>query len=376
MVKRRKIFISACEASADEHCGNLIKAVKNLDANVDFVGVGGEKMAQAGCEIIVNTVDKAAMTYQALGQLRFFHAVIKKIKSRFENDQFDEVVVCDSPAFNFHVAKAAKKYNFNTFFYVAPQLWAWAPWRIRKLRKCCDRLACILPFEKEWFSKRGIDCEFVGNPLLDETGIEIAENVKKYENYEPKCAKIAILPGSRDAEIETLWKPMQQIAAELKRVFTDIEVYSTTPSEEKAQKLKSFETEEIDINYFKGSVAELCKKVDLAIVASGSATLQIASAGCPMVVMYQTNKWLWHIIGRWLIRIKRLSLVNILANKELVPEFMPYFDSIDPIADVCSRILSDRDELRRISGEIIDIIRPLAVDNTSERVAKMLLEPK
>ena len=124
-------------------------------------------MADAGCKLLQSTADNAAMIYNAFAHIARFYKLIMRITAYLKSNKVDLVIVCDSPAFNFHIAKAAKKLGIKTLFYVAPQLWAWGGWRISKLRKYCDKLCCILPFEQNWFSEKGVDATFVGNPLLD-----------------------------------------------------------------------------------------------------------------------------------------------------------------------------------------------------------------
>jgi len=201
--KKYRVFISAAEPSADAHCAGLIDAMQKITSGIEFVGVGGPKMAQAGCELLENTTSKAAMLYKAFSQVARFYKILKHIKHYLKSNNVDLVIVCDSPSFNFHVAKAAKKVDIKTLFFVAPQLWAWGGWRIGKLRKCCDKLCCLLPFEQDWFGQRGMDAVFVGNPLLDK--LEIAHSRhEQYANFEPKNARFALMPGSRAAEIESL----------------------------------------------------------------------------------------------------------------------------------------------------------------------------
>jgi lipid-A-disaccharide synthase len=330
-------------------------------------------MRRAGCELLADTVSKAAMIYNAFGQVGYYWKLIRKVRRFLVENPQDVVVVCDSPAFNFHIAKVAKKSPAKVLFYVAPQLWAWAPWRIRKMRKCCDKLACILPFEQQWFTSRGIDAEFAGNPLFDEIDINIDDCVKSYDGYEPQRARIVLLPGSRDAEINTLWQPMQQIACGLKDTYSDIGVIAVAPDDEKLEKLKSLQISGFECEYRCGTLIESCREVDYAFVASGSATLQVASAACPMTVMYQSSPVLWHLLGRWLINIKHLSLVNILAGKELVPEFMPYFKSVDPITAKAVQMLAEPSVLSALSTELAELVKPLAERKTRDAVAEMVL---
>ena len=372
--KTYRIFVSAAEPSADAHCAGLITALQKSSYDIEFVGVGGPKMAEAGCKLLEITAGKAAMIYKAFSRIPHFYILIKRITHYLKSNKVDLVIVCDSPAFNFHIAKAAKKAGSKTLFYVAPQLWAWAGRRIRKLRKYCDKLCCILPFEQDWFSRRGIDVVFVGNPLLDELGIDLARYRKKYADFEPKKAIFALMPGSRAAEIDLLWRPMQQIATRLKQKYPAATFVTVAVDAERKEILKAAQIAGFESQFTIDSVSRTADAADFAIVASGSATLQVAAVGCPMVVMYQSSRVLWHLIGWWLIKTKYLSLVNILAGRELVPEFMPYFGSIEPIVEGIEQLLEDRDKLAQISGELIKLAEPLAEKRACEQVAEIVVE--
>ncbi len=373
-LKEYLVFLSAAEPSADAHCAGLINALKKSSYDLHFVGVGGEKMAAAGCELLENTTGNATMAYKAFSQVWHFYRLLTRITSFFKQQKPDLVIVCDSPAFNFHVAKAAKKMGLPTLFYVAPQLWAWAPWRIGKIKKYCDRLACILPFEEQWFGNRGVKAEFVGNPLLDEVCIDFNELEKKYDDFEGQNASIALMPGSRQAEIDTLWEPMQRIALRIRRKFRNVNFTTVAVDKKTKQILKSTQVLGFGCRYEIGSVYETAKQVDLSLVASGSATLQVAAAGCPMAIMYQSSRVIWHLVGRWLITAKHLSLVNILADRKLVPEFMPYFSSIDPIAEAVESFLEDKAKLAQTSNELINLVKALGSTNASEKTAVIALE--
>jgi len=376
--KTYRIFISVAEPSADAHCAGLITAMRKRGYdNIEFVGVGGPKMAEAGCTLLQTTIGKAVMMYKAFSQVGHYYKLVKRITRYLKTNKVDLVIVCDSPGYNFHVAKAAKKAGIRALFYVAPQLWAWASWRIGKLRKYCDKLCCILPFEQDWFSQRGVDVVFVGNPLFDELDLPLARYKKSYSNFQPRKARFALMPGSRAAEIESLWRPMQQIALRLNLKYPDATFTTVAVDAGRQQKLKAAQIAGFKCQYTISSVSKTAAAVDFAIVASGSATLQVAAAGCPMVVMYQSSKILWHLVGWWLVKTKYLSLVNILANRELVPEFMPYFSSIDPIVEGIQQFLENRDRLAQISSELIKLTEPLsgekAADQVAEIAANMLL---
>lgn len=368
------VFLSAAEPSADAHCAGLITALRRSGHHIEFVGVGGPKMAEAGCRLLELTASKAAMIYKAFIRIAYYYKLIRRITHFLKTNRVDLVILCDSPAFNFHVAKAAKQAGIKTLFYVAPQLWAWAAGRIRKLRKRCDKLCCILPFEEDWFREKGIDTAFVGNPLLDEFTGELRSYEKSYVDFEPKSPKLALLPGSRAAEIDSLWRPMQQIALRIREKHREATFVAVAVDAQWERVMRTRQIVGFRCEYTIGSVSDIARAVDFALVASGSATLQVAAVGCPMVIMYQSSRVLWHLLGRWLVKTEYLSLVNILAGKELVPEFMPYFSSIEPIAQSVEQFLQDKDWLAQVSSELIRLVEPLAEKKAREEVAKIVVE--
>lgn len=393
---KKRIFLSACEASGDAHCANLIKAMKATveqrnaklasdkksdtdqpeaaPLEFEFVGVGGKRMQDAGCNLLENTVQNAAMIYNAFGHVGYYYKLIRQIASYLKENSVDIVVVCDSPAFNFHVAKAAKKAGIKVLWYIAPQLWAWASWRIWKLKRRIDKLACILPFERDWFSSYNVDTTFVGNPIFDHLDIDINNSYKSYADFDPRTATIALLPGSRKAEIKNLWLPMQNVITRLRQRWPNIKVLACAVDDEALEELKKNTIEHFDCTYTTDSVDKTCSNADLTLVASGSATLQVAAAGCPMVIMYQSNRVMWHLFGQWLIKTRFLSLVNILARKEIVKEFMPYFTSLEPISGKCSALLSNKHKLIRLSRDLVDLVKPLASGKASDKTAAVVFE--
>jgi len=373
-VKKKRVFISVNDPSADVHCAGLIASLKRAGTPIEFVGIGGPKMAAAGCELLESTVGKAVMGYNAVAHLGHYYALMRRVRGYLREHPVDLVIVCDSPSFNFHVAKAAKKAGIRTLFYVAPQLWAWGGWRIHKLRRLCDKLCCILPFEEQWFRQRGVDTVFVGNPLLDKLPGDLTGLRKDYSHFEPRDARIALMPGSRSAEIATLWRPMQEIAGRLKQKYPGMNFVVVAASDGQRRLLAQAQVPGFACEYSVDTVRATAAKVDFSIVASGSATLEAASSGCPMVIMYQTNRVLWQLIGRWLVRPKFFTLVNLLADRRLVPEFMPYFASIEPIIQAIDGYLQDKGLLTRTSNELIDMVEPMTRKKAGDGVAAIVTE--
>jgi len=369
-----RVFISAAEPSADHHCAKLIEAVKASETPVSFVGLGGSHMQKAGCQIIESMAQRAAMHYNVLGQIGYYFRVLRQIKNYFKTNKVDLVILCDSPSFNFHVAKIAKKAGIKTLFYVAPQLWAWAPWRIRKMRRLCDMLACLLPFEEKYFSSRGIKTKFVGNPLFDGAPPAL-DQARASHVFNQEAPTIAIMPGSRKAELETLYEPMQQIALKIARKKPGAKFLIVAANDNTKMYLQSKAVRQLRAEISVNTVIESAARADLVLVASGSATLQVAATGTVPVIMYQSNKFLWNLIGRHLVRIPNLSLVNIVAGRRIVPEFMPCFGSIDPIYNECMRLLTcEPAQLQKIHDDLVHITEPMLKHNASQTTAQIVSE--
>jgi lipid-A-disaccharide synthase len=217
-----------------------------------------------------------------------------------------------------------------------------------------------------------MDAIFVGNPLLDELEIDLDHHTK-YADFVPEKARFALMPGSRAAEIDSLWPAMQQIALRLKEKYPAATFVTVAVDAKREQILQATQIPGFECQYSVDSVNNTAGAVDFSIVASGSATLEVAAAGCPMVIMYQSSRILWHLFG-WVIKTKYLSLVNILSGGELVPEFMPYFNSIEPIVAGIEQFLDDSDKLAQISSELTELAEPLAGKKACEEVAKVAVE--
>jgi lipid-A-disaccharide synthase len=370
---RQKIFISAAEVSGDRHCGRLIEKMKTQSPGITCEGLGGPAMAQAGCQLLEDLTVRSAMLTNALGQIGFYYRLLARIKKHFAINRPDLVVLADSPAWNFHIAKAAKKLDIPVLYYIAPQLWAWGSWRCDKLRRLTDNVACILPFEQQWFRDRDINATYVGHPLFDH---EMPPESQPHWMSSPKSSffpTIALLPGSRQHEIDRLWRPMQRIAQRIKKTYPAARFVTTTPNEESAEKLKKQTNTALPIETRSDSSIEaVTRHADLALVASGTATLEVAAQHCPMIVLYHVNQLQWQLIGKWLVKTKYISLVNILAGTELVPEFVPFANRIDAVVNQALEILDNDEKRRQTSISLKQLTDPIVQPGASARVIQMI----
>jgi len=320
-------------------------------------------MTQAGCTLLEHLTDRSAMLTHALGQVRFYFVLLSRIKRLFRIDRPDLVVLVDSPAWNFHVARVARRFGIPVLYYIAPQLWAWGAWRSRKLRRRVDKIACILPFEQDWFAQHRIDATYVGHPLFDQ--FVPADASADPAVGDARFPTVALLPGSRRHEIERLWPPMQHIAARIRKKYPAARFLSAAFDDAGVQFLDRHADPQLDIEITPTAVANITCRAHLTLVASGTATLEVAAQNCPMIIMYYVHPLQWHLAGKWLLKTKHLSLVNILAGRELVPEYMPFYRDADSVAGELIQPLIQPGASAKVAAIIENM---LAASHRSDRI--------
>ena len=257
-------------------------------------------------------------------------------------------------------------------YYIVPQLWAWGAWRADKLRRRADRLACILPFEQQWFSERGIQVDYVGHPLFDDDNLVKTPGLHNEENNHNNFPTIALLPGSRGHEIERLWPVMLKIGCRVRDEFPRARFVTTAVSERYEKILKEQASGKLTVEIRRISIEAVTRHADLTLVASGTATLEVAAQHCPMIVMYHVNLPQWHLAGRWIVKSKYICLVNILADKELVPEFIPLGFRKKQLTRKVLELLNDTDQLRQMRNDLRELIEPIVQPGAAKKVVEII----
>jgi len=310
-----KYYLIAGEASGDLHGSNLIKEIKKIDSKAEFRCWGGDLIKKES----QNELVKHYKTYSYMGFLEVLLNIITVVKNYFfcRKDILkynpDAIIYIDFPGFNLPIAGWAKKNNFVNHFYISPQIWAWKEKRIKKIKKFIDKMYVILPFEKDYYEKRGVEVDYVGHPLLDEITKSDSNNLKKDK-------VIALLPGSRDQEINKILPKMLSVV----KYFKEFKfVICAAPSQEKSKYdkyLKKINSEKTEVVF--DQTYSILKKSSAALVASGTATLETALLNVPQVVCYKSS-WISYRIGKYLVKnLKFISLVNLILNKEAVRELI------------------------------------------------------
>ena len=312
-----RYYIIAGEASGDLHASNLIRELRKLDNDAVIRGWGGDRMKKAGAELVMHYRHMSFMGFaEVLLNLRTIFAHLRQCKDDILNFKPDVVVLVDYPGFNFRIARFAKKLNIKVFYYVSPQVWAWKRSRVFLVKKWVDRMFVILPFEKPFYKRFGIDVDFVGHPLLD-----AIDQHKKNQTTDPFFSEsekpvVALLPGSRKQEISNMLGYMLEMIAEFPGYRFIVAATSALPTSFYYKIIGNRDVEVVfDRTY------ELLNASKAALVASGTATLETAMFYVPQVVCYKGN-WLSVQIAKQLVKVKFISLVNLLMDRLVVKELI------------------------------------------------------
>ena len=313
--KPMKYYIIAGEASGDLHGSNLIKEIKNLDPAASIRAWGGDLMKDAGASLVKHYRDLAFMGFlEVIKNLPTILQNIKFCKQDIEAWQPDVLVLIDYPGFNLRIAEWAKKHGCKVVYYIAPQVWAWKENRVKKMKLCIDKMFCILPFEKDYFkNKWNWDVTYVGHPLL-----RVIESFKSTTPLVTENKKvIALLPGSRKQEIVKMLPIMLSVTPHFPAYTFMV---AQAPGQD-APFYNRFLMGYANVTLIKNSTYELLSIADAALVTSGTATLETALFKVPEVVCYKTSKFSYQI-AKWLVKIKFISLVNLIMDKEIVQEII------------------------------------------------------
>ena len=354
----RPILITAFEPSGDEHASGLIAELKRRNPGLRICGWGGRKMAEAGAEIIEHTGDDAVMGLPGLKKIREHRAVNKRIAQWVAKNPIALHIPVDSPAANFPICAITRKSGAPIMHLVAPQLWAWGAWRVRKLRRLTDRVLCLLPFEEQWFHERGVPATFIGHPLFDRP-IDRESLDRIAEPYPAGSPRLALLPGSRPGEILKNFPLLLDAFADLRTTAPETVGLVAATTEPVADRLRQMATERggmpEGLSIVVAQTDAVVQWCDLALVVSGTVTLQIARHAKPMVIVYKSNPVFFALLGSWLIDTELFALPNLIAGKEIVPELVPHFGDSKPIIEAARRLLNDPKLVEQQAAALRDV---------------------
>lgn len=380
----RTIFFAAFEPSGDVLAARLIGELKRRDPSLRFTGFGGPKMQAAGAELIEVTTEHATIALGILGEIKNHLRRLKVLDGYLSKNNIAALVPVDSPAANWSVCKRVRRHQpeAKIVHLVCPQIWGWATWRVRRLRKLSDKVLCLLPFEPGWLDERGVPGVFVGHPVFEDVSKElsapIAEDLPKVQG--DHAVKLALMPGSRPSELMNNWPMMLDVFSSLKSECPGLVGVVAARQASDEQVLKAIGADRAwpdDLHVVGDRTPEVLRWADTVLVKCGTSTLQVASLKRPMVTFYNGKKWQWHLLGRWLIHTRTFALPNVISEwqdgRRVVPEFVPHFGDPKPIAAALSGLVADTSTREQQIAGLTRVAESFAAVTFKDAAAEALL---
>lgn len=367
-----RLFISAGEPSGDLHGANLIEAVRTLAPHAEFAGFGGERMSAAGCRLLAPLCGMSLIWFKAYRHYFALKQLVDRATRLFRRREFDAVVLIDFPGFNWHVARRAHECGVPVFYFVPPQLWAWGAWRVRKMRRWVDHVLCTMPFEQQWFKSRGMRAHYIGHPYFDALDRRTLDEQFVDQQRGKAGRVIALLPGSRDVEVEFNLASFLRAARIVHERHPDTRFLAAALNNQFAEAIRAHrEAREIPLEVHAGRTAEILRVADACISVSGSVGLELLYYGVPSVVSYRVHKLGW-LLSRLLKKVPWISLVNLLAGKMLFPEHLSCRCRGKEMADQISNWLSQRESASAVRLELARLRDRFAASGACIRAAEII----
>ncbi|GAB6164960.1 lipid-A-disaccharide synthase [Thermostilla marina] len=359
-----RLFFSVGEPSGDQHAAELIRALQSRDPEIITEGYGGPRMAEAGCRLHEDLTERAIMWFRrALGGLSYYVGLYRRAVEHFRRNRPDGVVLVDYPGFNWWMAKAAHREGIPVFYFVPPQIWAWGCGRVKKMRRYVDHVLCCLPFEQPWFAERGCRAVYVGHPFFDEAArteeTTDREDVSLRRDGRPL---VVLLPGSRDQEVDANIGDMLQTAvktaAKVERVRFAVAAFKPSQAARIEARVQDVP---VPVEVYSGRTPELIRAADCCLAVSGSVSLELLYHEKPTIILYRISRPAFWVQEQFR-KVKYITLVNLLAAKELYPRDLRLYERGRPdCADaVFPEYLTWRDRS----------------DDMAEQLAEWLLDPE
>jgi lipid-A-disaccharide synthase len=350
----KHLFFVAGESSGDIHGSNLIRAVLEQDASIKCEGIGGLRMEAAGMTLHFDLASRAIMGFfEVIKSISFIRSLFHETLNRIRETKPDAVVLVDYPGFNIRLAKEVKKLGIPIVFYISPQVWAWKKGRVKTLAETVDKMLVILPFEKPLYDEVGLDCTYVGHPLIDHI-----EQIAVGDAFKGDCT-IGLMPGSREQEIRRIFPVMLEVAEGIREKYPEARFVVPCVDEARGDQVKRL-AGEFPLEIIQDQFYDILNEARFCLVASGTATLETALFNVPMIVMYKVTG-LTYWLAKRLVNVDAVALVNILAKKHIVPEYIQgeakasdiLPEALELIGDTQRRetMLQDLKALRGILGD-------------------------
>ena len=372
--RRRRVFVTVAEVSGDAHAAEFVRSLRQLDPSVAVDALGGPALRAAGATVLHETVRSAAMGVGAVRRVPEVWRLLRDTRRRFAADPPDLAVCCDSWGMNGRFAQLAHDAGVPVLYYIAPQAWASREGRVKLLRQRVDRLACILPFEEQFFRDRGVPATFVGHPLFDELPPRSPRPPPPAAFTADRPPIVGLLPGSRRGEARANFPPMLAVANRIRAAFPGATFLAPTTTATEPI-VRGHAAGRTDVTVQADAFDALVPRCDLAVTVSGTATLHVASHGVPMLIVYRLPAW-QAAVARRLIRTPDIGMVNLLSGPDrprLAPEFFPWDGSPDAVAGTAVRFLRRPELLAAQSSQLRRLVATLDHPGASMNVARLAM---
>jgi lipid-A-disaccharide synthase len=369
------IFISAGEPSGDLHGANLVKALKRIDPAVKCVGFGGDKMAAAGCELLYPLTKLAVMWFfRALLNIVTFWRILKQAQRYFREQRPDAVIVIDMPGFHWPLAKRAHALGIPVYYFVPPQLWAWAGWRVKKMKRYVRHVLAALPFEDAWYRERSMPTTYIGHPYFDELAEqELDQSFLEQQRQRPGKV-VAILPGSRKQEVAKNIPEMLQAAAIIHQRHPKTRFLVASYNEAQGEMArKAIVRMKLPVEVHVGRTPEIIELAEACIAVSGSVSLEIMYRLKPAAVVYRLG-YISLRVGRYFMKCKYITLVNLLADREIFPEFLTDRNPSEMMAQRILEWLDDPSKIEATRAALRAVKDRVAQPGACDRAAAFIVE--
>ncbi|MCX5724237.1 MAG: lipid-A-disaccharide synthase [Nitrospirae bacterium] len=369
-----RILIVTGEASGDLHGANLAKAIMELNPQAELVGIGGAAMRAAGVSLVPGVPQLDVMGLIGLSAIRAMVQRVLAIRRVLKAEAWDLVVLIDNPGLNFHFARVAKSAGRRVLYYIAPQIWAWRPGRMKWIQRRVDHVVVILPFEAELYRRAGVPCTFVGHPLLDVVAPQYDRaKLRAQFGLDESAPVVGLLPGSRVGEVHMLLPVLLQAAAQLLAVEPDMQFILAQASSIDDRLLQSIlKQSPVPVRVAYDQSSEVMALSDVLLIASGTATLQAAVVGTPMVLLYKTTPVTYRL-ARWLINVKWIGLVNLVAGRAVVPELIQDEATAERLCREVLHLLRDQSAYTGMQEGLRQVRESLGEPGASRRAAQVAL---
>jgi len=369
-------MIVAGEASGDLHGSNLVLAARELVPELDFFGMGGQRLRAAGVDLAFDLEHMSLMGFtEIISKLGYAWSALKTLKAAMAETRPAGLVLIDYPDFNLSLAKTAKKLGVPVFYYISPQIWAWRTGRVRKMARLVDKLVVVFPFETEFYRRHGVEAVFAGHPLLDIMPPPKAKNeAKAHLGFDPDKPLLVLFPGSRRPLVRQLLPVLLQAAEKVRDRRPDLALAVAQADTLTRDFLASFLKDGPGgVEVLAGRPHSLQNAADVAVVASGTSTLETALMLTPMVVVYRTHPLTYHL-ARFMLKTKDVAMANLIAGRRVVPELLQNEVCPDRIAAELERILGEPEKKEEMTRGLRQVRGRLGEPGASRRAARLLLQ--